>query len=71
MLGSVRLNRLSTPNINQRLSSTLLGIACLMVYSYLVFIIPFTIYDFSFFGLFYFIGIILIYQVMINEIRED
>ena len=33
MLGSVRLNRLSTPNINQRLSSTLLGIACLMVYS--------------------------------------
>ena len=34
MLGSVRLNRLSTPNINQRLSSTLLGIACLMVYSY-------------------------------------
>jgi len=33
---SVRLNRLSTPNINQRLSSTLLGIACLMVYSLLL-----------------------------------
>jgi len=54
MLGSVRLNLLSTPNIKKRLSSTLLGIACLMVYSYLlglsfkVYLLLFLIYSINF-----------------------